>query len=145
MNVYNYIAQSNPHGAKAVCHSLGYKLSGVNSADDLGSCLAQIVEKEGEPAFRKIMEQHPDKEVICELFAEKAENKASEYAMNFSGQNHQANPGCGCANCNGRQRYMNFDGYNEQMAMSAASANNTNVFLVASALILAVAIISKNK
>jgi hypothetical protein len=133
MNVYTYIAEKNPYGAKAVCHSLGYKISGVKNSTDLGYCLSQIVDKEGETGLRKVMEQHPDKDVICELFTDKSLPYINDIQSQFSG-----------FNSNNENRYMNFDGnreYNNNILSS--SANNT--VLIASALIIAVAIISKNK
>lgn len=140
MNVYTYIAEKNPYGAKAVCHSLGYKVTGVKNSSDLGYCLAQIVDKEGEAGLKKVMEQHPDKDIICELFSEK-NTSVNDMPKNyeFAGVNQNSNYHDQYA-----QRYVNFDGQREfQNSVISTSANNT--VLIASALIIAVAIISKNK
>lgn len=139
MNVYTYIAEKNPYGAKAVCHSLGYKVSGVKSSSDLGYCLAQIVDKEGETGLRKVMEQHPDKDVICELFSDNNQRanevqKQSEFVGNQNSQTYDNYP----------NRYVNFDGHREY-TNNAISTSANNTVLIASALIIAVAIISKNK
>jgi len=138
MNVYTYIAEKNPYGAKAVCHSLGYKVSGVKTASDLGYCLAQIVDKEGESGLRKVMEQHPDKDVLCELFAERniPANDTQKQSEFLGGNNYDYG--------NMSQRYMNFDG-NRDYSNSVLTTSANNTVLIASALIIAVAIMSKNK
>lgn len=129
MNVYQYISQTNPYVAKAICHNFGYKVTNVNSNSDLGVCLEQVISNEGEDALRQVMANHPDKELILELFSKQ------DY-VNMSG-NEEAT--CSCKN---KDRYANFDGNSEMR--ESRSSSQTNTFLMASALILAVAIISKN-
>lgn len=130
MNVYQYISQTNPYVAKAICHNFGYKLSNVNDNKDLGVCLEQVVSNEGEDALRQIMANHPDKDLLLELFAKQ------EY-VNMTG-NEQVS--CSCKHM---ERYANFDGAASEVRESRTSSQ-ANTFLMASALILAVAIISKN-
>jgi hypothetical protein len=135
MSVYNYIAEKNPYFAKGICHKYGYETTNIRSKADLGQCLKRLVANEGEPAFRDIMENHPDKDVILELFATNIK------ADNFSNMDGNGNKGCGCANCNKpKDHYMYADGSN---------ANNTNsltsVAIIGASLLLAVAIITKNK
>jgi hypothetical protein len=136
MSVYNYIAESNPYFAKGICHKYGYETTNVRSKADLGQCLKRLVANEGEPAFRDIMENHPDKDVIIEMFSN------SKKADNFSNMDGNGNRGCGCSSCNNKPKdhYMYADG---------SSSNNTNsltsVALIGASLLLAVAIITKNK
>jgi hypothetical protein len=64
MSVYNYIAESNPYFAKGICHKYGYETTNIRSKADLGQCLKRLVANEGEPAFRDIMENHPEKSLV---------------------------------------------------------------------------------
>jgi hypothetical protein len=64
MNVFNYIAQSNPEGVKAVCRKYGYKLQ-RNAR--LGECVKYVVAKEGEQALEDFMALHPDKQYFVEM------------------------------------------------------------------------------
>ena len=132
MNVFKYVAESNPNGAVQVINSFGYD---VTNTSDLGKSLSELVAEVGEPAFKKVMDNHPDKDVILELFA------TNMKADNFSNMDGNGNKGCGCANCNKpKDHYMYADGSN---------ANNTNsltsVAIIGASLLLAVAIITKNK
>ncbi len=146
MNAFHYIAESNPYAAKAICSSLGYKISNVHNEEDLGDCLRKIVAKEGESALKVVMEQHPDKDVILELFG-----NGNEYSNATGG-----GAGCGCSaslnacgnnqcSCNGcknnspvraSEQYMNFDGSKNSTSLAGMS-------IIAAALIFAVAIIIK--
>lgn len=135
MSVYNYIAESNPYFAKGICHKYGYETTNVRSKADLGQCLKRLVANEGEPAFRDIMENHPDKDVILEMFAN------SKKAENFSNMDGNGNRGCNCASCNNKPKdhYMFADG-------TGANSNSlTSVAIIGASLLLAVAIITKNK
>ena len=73
MNVYQYIAESNPHFAKGILHKYGYHATNIRTNKDLGECLKKLVSVEGEGAFNEIMDKHPDKEVIMEMYAPKKE------------------------------------------------------------------------
>ena len=143
MNVYEYVADSNPRGAEQIMNSFNYDV--INSAD-MG--LSQLVDRVGEPALLKVMENHPDKEIILELFS-KTEDKREM--------------GCTCGSCKNRNRndehlnYLNVTGDGKvaptppttNQIDSAGSttllANQTNVILVVSALFIATALILKNK
>lgn len=134
MNVFHYIAETNPYAAKSVCHSLGYKISNVKTSEDLGNCLKKIVAQEGEEGFKKVMEHHPDKDVLMELFG-----KPEKEYMNASG--NESGCRCGYHHPMGQhhEHYLSFDGKSE--AKSASLQANT--FIIAAALILAVAVIAK--
>jgi hypothetical protein len=144
MNVYEYVAEANPRVAEEIMNSFNY--DAINCSD-MG--LSQLVDKVGEPALQKVMENHPDKEIILELFSKKEDTKDKT---------------CGCDSCTNRNRnndeyfnYLNATG-NGQVASKPASttpndpntnvhllANQTNVILVVSALFIATALILKNK
>ena len=141
MNVYEYVAESNPQGAERIMNSFNYD---AIDAPDMG--LSQLVDKVGEPALQKVMENHPDKDIILEMFSKKD---------NSNGES------CGCDSCQNKNRnngehlnYLNATG-NGVVAPAPATpandsnthllANQTNVILVVSALFIATALILKNK
>jgi hypothetical protein len=70
MSVFNYIAESNPYFAKGICQKYGYQTTNIRSKSDLGHCLKLLVQKHGEGAFQDIMQSHPDKDLILEMFEE---------------------------------------------------------------------------
>jgi hypothetical protein len=140
MNVFKYVAESNPNGAVSVINSFGYD---VTNTSDLGKSLSELVAEVGEPAFKKVMDNHPDKDVILELYAsENTKDKQKE---------------CGCSSCLNKQRdnenlqYLNATGKgafaDEKSTNSSTNthllANQTNVILVVSALFIATALILK--
>lgn len=139
MDLYGYIADNNPYMAKSICHKYGYKISGVNTKSDLGVCLRQLVAKEGEPALKDIVDNHPDKQLILEL-----ETADGNY-KNACGGHHGCNCGCGGGSKTKELTYsdfMNFIGEEKNQRKSYESQGNT--FLLASAFLLGVAIISTN-
>lgn len=138
MNVFKYVAESNPNGAVQIINSFGYD---VTSKSDLGKSLSELVAEVGEPAFKKVMDNHPDKDVILELYA--SENTKDKE--------------CGCDSCRSRTmmndhlQYLNVTGSgkfaDEKSTNSTTNthllANQTNVILVVSALFIATALILK--
>lgn len=132
MNVYNYIAESNPYFAKGICQKYGYQTTNIRSKSDLGQCLKLLVQKHGEGAFQDIMQSHPDKDLILEMFAKK------ETFSNMDGNSN----GCSCRNCNQKSKdhYSNADGD----AKKPIDTTIMSIGLLSVSLILAVAIISKN-
>ena len=142
MNVFKYVAESNPNGAVQVINSFGYDVSSTN---DLGRSLSELVAEVGEPAFKKIMDYHPDKDVILELYSK---NSSEDKPIT-----------CGCDTCRNRVRnneymdYLNVTGNgafaDEKSSKSSSEtsthllANQTNVILVVSALFIATALILK--
>jgi hypothetical protein len=145
MNVYEYVADSNPRVAEQIMNSFNY--DAINCAD-MG--LSQLVDKVGEPALQKVMENHPDKEIILEMFSKSEDSK---------------NGSCGCDSCKNRSRnndehlnYLNMTGSGNVAPTNVPNttatdstsnthllANQTNVILVVSALFIATALILKNK
>lgn len=133
MSVYKYVAQSNPHGAVAIINSFGYD---VTDNRDLGQSLTELVANEGEPALKKVMENHPDKDIILEMFSNGATEKKD----------------CNCSKCkekHNNEYFSNATG-KETVKSSAPNESNslahqTNVILVVSALFIATALIIKTK
>ena len=131
MDIYTYVATSNPYQAKSILHKYGYSAKDVQTESDLGVCLKKLVAYEGQNALNDVLSSHPDKGVIIEKYL--VENKDSKTENNFNGSN------CSCR----KNEYMNFSGSLD--SASSKSKNEIGLFIIASALLLATAIISKNK
>jgi hypothetical protein len=141
MNVYEYVAESNPQGAERIMNSFNYD---AISCPDMG--LSQLVDKVGEPALQKVMENHPDKDIILEMFSKKDDSNGGS---------------CNCDSCRNKNRndsehlnYLNVTGSGAVAPTPVTPANDsnthllanqTNVILVVSALFIATALILKNK
>jgi hypothetical protein len=147
MNLYTYVANNNPTMAKAICHKYGYKISGVQSKNDLGVVLEQLVSKEGEPALKDIVLNHPDREIIIEF----NEQERKDNNVNYMG-NPTCCPRCGrtpqsCVCKQSYANYMNYIGEDKDVNVKPTRNENlvsqTNTFLLASAFLLGVAIISR--
>lgn len=132
MTVYQYIANVNPDAANEVCKKYGYYQ--IENVEELAWCLRQIVADNGEESLKKIMELHPEKEVILELFEVKPEPKKEEVSstpiiMNADGNNKD----CGC-------NMRNADG-----AATTGVASQTNMIILVAAMIVSISIISMKK
>jgi hypothetical protein len=131
--VYDYIAKNNPQGAKSLCESYGYQ---VRNPRSMSQNLKTLVNNEGEDALLSLMNMHPDKEFILEVFSKPTEKE-------------EKTSNCGCQNNIGNSPYLlehfiNASGRQENNSSEAkALATNTNTIIFASCLVLAVAIIFK--
>jgi hypothetical protein len=137
MSDFNDIARRNPKGAEMVITSFGYE---IIDRRDLGRSLNELVASEGERALRKVMEVHPDKDLILELFSSNKKEQKS----------------CSCGSCMNKNmsgmEYFNASGLQATQATQASQnassntlAHQTNAILVVSALFIATALILKNK
>ena len=129
MSVYQYVAENDPKGAEMIINSFGYE---VTDRRNLGQSLAELVSQVGEPALLKVMEYHPDRDIIIEL---NSDNKKSE---------------CGCGRCNkanqNNEKYMNASGSEvPKEGKPDTLAHQTNVILVVATLFIVTALIYKNK
>ena len=128
MDIYTYIANNNPYQAKSILHKYGYSIKDVKDNNDLGKCLKMLVGYEGEDALNDVLDSHPDKNVIVERY-----QSTQTTEKNFNG-------GCGCHKCSTSDiAYSNFMG----MESMSKSSKEVSIFIIASALILASAIIAK--
>ena len=141
MNIYEYIARSNPRGARMVIQEFGYR---ITDNKKMGDNLRMLVAQEGEPALREIAKLHPDKDLILEVFnGNKEENK-------------EVKP-CGCSDKS--EKRENFLGADATLS-SAVLANNqqqnnasdstklamqTNAMIIGATIIIAVALIVNKK
>ena len=128
MDLYQYIAQNNPDGAIFVCRKYGYGAN-VNSVEELAHCCRNMVAAEGEPALVDLLKNHPDKEILLELFSQK--KKESTQLEDTTNRNlHSAN------------QNMNATGGSDN---AGNLVNMTNTYILASAIIIAFAIFSIKK
>ena len=138
MNIYEYIARSNPQGARMVIQQFGYR---ITDNKRMGDNLRMLVAQEGEPALREIVKLHPDKDLILEVFnGNKEENKEEKP--------------CGCS-----EKKENFLGADSTLS-SAVLTNNqqqnnasdstklamqTNSMIIGATIIIAIALIVNKK
>jgi hypothetical protein len=125
MNVYYYIADSNSDAANKVCNKYGYHQ--IQSIDELAYCLQEIVANEGEGALKEIMELHPDKDVVLELFEKKSEIVPTT-------DMEQPKKDCSCM--------LNADGTSQG---NQGIASQTNLMILVAAMIVSISIISMKK
>lgn len=123
VDMYEYFASSNPFLAKKIIESFGYQITNRN----MGQNLRTLVANEGEPALKAILDQHPDKDIILEVFG----NSKSEESKK-----------CSCSKSNSDDNYVKYM-YASGQTEAKTLGMQTNTMLLASALILAVAIIAK--
>lgn len=134
MSVYNYVAESNPNGAKQIINSFGYE---VLSTNNLGQSLNELVVQVGEPALEKIMQAHPDKDIILEMFSKS--------------NNSIKSSGCGCKKCQENNgHYLNASGSDSTnpstsnlTSNTTTLAHQTNVILIVATIFIATALIIK--
>ena len=129
MSVYQYVADNDPKGAEMIINSFGYE---VTDRRNLGQSLSELVSQVGEPALRKVMEYHPDRDIILEL---SSEDKKSD---------------CGCDSCKKAKQpqelYLNANGSETPKEKTPDTlAHQTNVILVVATLFIVTALIYKNK
>ncbi len=151
MSDYHDIANRNPQGAVAVISSFGYD---IQDRSNLGRSLNELIAQEGEPALRKVMEIHPDKDIILELFSPKVIPTEKKE--------------CSCSSCSKKQEdryderrieryenYMNASGNIAPVSNPPATntttntsssnilAHQTNAILVVASLFIATVLILK--
>lgn len=125
--IYQYIVEADPYAAKAICNKYGYSLANATGPADIAACLEDIVGANGQPAFLEILALHPDKDVILEVFGNATVSESTKTP-------------CGCGDT---KKKSAIEAYVPTTDSSTTSIQQANVFLIAAALILAVAIISK--
>jgi hypothetical protein len=126
VNIYTYTASANPYFVKSLAHKYGYTFDRDQS---LSSVLQQLVSMEGESVLMEIVENNPDKDLFMEYYEKKyakkqeekkEDSKLLEY-MNFSGQIQAA----------------------QQTADNKRLTSETSIMVLAGAILIAFAIISK--
>ena len=128
MDVYNYIAHTDPALAGQIINDLGYK---VVNKKNMGANLKNLVAQEGEPALKVILENHPDKDVILEVCSTVK-----------SGEHYD----CDCNGCKeGRivDKFLNASGGGSEKSEAKKVENNFSIVFLAGILVLSFAILSK--
>jgi len=125
IDLYTYVAANEPRRAKKIIESFGYQCRSRNLAQNL----RELVMNEGEEAVQEIMLIHPDFEYFS-ANAEKPKKKLAKKEFDNYQQNQYA--------------YLNATG-NEiaKQNISSQIGNQTSLMILAAAMMLTVAIISK--
>jgi hypothetical protein len=131
MNIYEYIATSNPQVAQGLISRYGYQAQ-AETTQDLGDCLEQLVAQEGEPAMRDIAAIHPDKDLILEEFG-------SGMTVNGSGQ---LSSDCGCAKCRGAGKVSESYIHAAAKDQNFFHMNQAGMFIIGGLIVVTLAIIS---
>lgn len=129
VNIYSYIAATNPYFAKSLAHKYGYEF---DKDQRLDSVLQQLVSYEGEPVLTEIIENHPDKDLFLEYFKNKNEKEPKGEKDKTSMSEISA--------------YMNFTGQLaavQQTAENRRLTSETSLMVLAGAILIAFAIITK--
>ena len=122
MTIYKYIAENRPNEAYEICKSYGF--FDIQNQQELENCLELVVAQHGEPALEKIIDLHPDKDILIEIYK-------------------RANPDKPC-DCEKK----NMDGSvkpDEKEKPGVNLSNQTNTYILVGALIVALAVISLKK
>ena len=136
MSVYQYVADSDPRGTQRLIESFGYE---ITDQRNLGRSLSELVSSVGEPALKKVIDLHPDKDIIL------------EYNVSVMPKTNS----CGCSSCKskgGHDKYMNMSGNDNFADTGVVNTNNTNILahqtntiLVLATLVIIAGIMLKNK
>jgi hypothetical protein len=140
MNVYLYIAENNPDEAYEICKKYGY--FNINSIEDLADSLKSIVAEQGQDSLEEILNIHPEKEVILEIFDKKKviDTKPFEEVMQSMFDKNKPvveKLDCGCM--------KSADASPSTPSAPSAVVNQTNTYILVGALIVSIAILSMKK
>ena len=139
MNVYQYIAENNPDAAYEICKKYGY--FDVQSIDDLSNSLQVIVAEHGQDSLQEILDIHPEKEVILELFNKKKVEEQPDIESLVKkivqqDKESEMKRDCSCM--------KNAEGSANENTPSSI-VNQTNTYIIVGALIVSIAILSMKK
>jgi hypothetical protein len=143
MNVYLYIAENNPDEAYEICKKYGF--FNINSIEELADCLKNIVAEKGQDSFEEILNIHPEKEVILEIFDKKKvidikpiDTKPIEELIQLMfDKNKPVEKDCGCM--------KSADASPSTPSVPSPVVNQTNTYILVGALIVSIAILSMKK
>jgi len=138
MNVYLYIAENNPDEAYEICKKYGY--FNINSMEELADALKSIVAEQGQDSLEEILNIHPEKEVILEIFDKKKEidtKPIEEVIQLMFDKNKPIEKDCGCM--------KSADASPSTPSAPSPVVNQTNTYILVGALIVSIAILSMKK
>ena len=140
MNVYLYIAENNPDAAYEICKKYGY--FNINSMEELADALKSVVAENGQDSLEEILNIHPEKEVILEIFDKKKviDTKPFEEVIQSMFEKNkpiEKEKDCGCM--------KSADATPSTTAAPSSVVNQTNTYILVGALIVSIAILSMKK
>jgi hypothetical protein len=138
MNVYLYIAENNPDAAYEICKKYGY--FNINSMEELADALKSVVAENGQDSLEEILNIHPEKEVILEIFDKKKviDTKPIEEVIQLMfDKNKPIEKDCGCM--------KSADATPSTPSAPSPVVNQTNTYILVGALIVSIAILSMKK
>lgn len=126
MEIYEYIANNDPQAAEQILRQFGYQSMNVQTAEDLGQCLSDLVAQEGDAALTEIASIHPDKDLILEKFGDK---KASS----------KSSGDCGCKWCKKPKQFMEKNGLGDMVP-----SNPATMLIISGTILCTVALIMRS-
>jgi len=132
MTVYQYIAENNPDAAYELCKQYGYY--DINDFPQLAQCLEVIVGQNGEEGLSRVMELHPDKDTLLELFKKKQDDIVEVTIPTTAPIIQQTAPPTSEPYTQLSSQQKNADG-------SSILVNQTNLFILGGAILITFAII----
>jgi hypothetical protein len=142
MNVYLYIAENNPDEAYEICKKYGY--FNINSIEELANALKSIVAENGQDSLEEILNIHPEKEVILEIFDKKKvidPKPLEELIQSIFDRNkpvEKEKDDCSCMKSADATE-------STKQSIQSTVVSQTNTFILVGALIVSIAIISMKK
>lgn len=142
MNVYLYIAENNPDAAYEICKKYGY--FNVQSIEELASSLQEIVAENDEDSLQEVLEIHPEKDVILELFNKKKVEEQPDIELLVKkivkqdrDMDRERSRDCSCM--------KSADATVTVPNVQSSIVNQTNTYIIVGALIVSIAILSMKK
>lgn len=124
IDVYDYIASKSPRESAQLLRDFGYK---VVNQQPMAQSLRDLVDNEEEVAIVELMKIHPDRDYF------ENNNSAIKKLEKLKSKNSQL-----------RTEYSNATGGTNLIPKIEMSSNQTNTIILASAIVIAFAILSKN-
>ena len=82
-SVYSYIANVYPNeSVSLLTGKYGYQIQSDFTTDEIAAALQDVVNNDGEAALYDVMDLHPDKHIILELFATPQGANGNNFATN---------------------------------------------------------------
>ena len=122
------MAASNPYFVKSLAYKYGYE---YDKDQSLSTVLQQLVSYEGEPVLIEIIENHPDKELFADYFKKQVDKNQETQKAPLTSE---------------LATYMNFTGQLaavQQVAENKKVTTETSLMVLAGAMLIAFAIITK--
>ena len=146
MNVYLYIAENNPDEAYEICKKYGY--FNINSIEELADALKSIVAENGQQPLEEILNIHPEKEVILEIFDKKKvidTKPFEEVIQSMFEKNKPVEKDCGCMKNADALAILHSPPFSKVEGKPSEVVNQTNTYILVGALIVSIAILSMKK